>query len=47
MVKFPEDRISCMELLEHKFIKKYLEIPSDLEFIKKIIDEIGNDSEDY
>ncbi|CAF1042735.1 unnamed protein product [Brachionus calyciflorus] len=41
--KIPEKRSSHIELLEHKFINKYLDCPNDLEYIKLILDEVKKD----
>ncbi|RNA22817.1 dual specificity mitogen-activated kinase kinase 6 [Brachionus plicatilis] len=46
LVKMPDNRASCSELLDHEFIKKYLEIPNDLEYIKKVMDEVKKDKVD-
>ncbi|CAF0969059.1 unnamed protein product [Brachionus calyciflorus] len=43
LVKIPDNRASCSDLLDHEFIKKYMETPNDLEYIKKVMDEVKKD----
>lgn len=43
LIKSPDERASCNDLLEHEFIKKYADTPNDLQFIKKVMDEVKKD----
>lgn len=43
LFKNPEDRANCTDLLEHVFITKYVNEANDLEFIKKVMDEVKKD----
>ena len=43
LIKIPEGRSGCSDLLKEKFIEQYADKENDVELIKKIIEEVKKD----
>lgn len=43
LIKIPDDRSTCELLSENEFINKYINEPIDLNFIKRVIDEVAKE----
>lgn len=43
LIKIPDDRSTCELLSENEFIHKYINEPIDLNFIKRVIDEVAKE----
>jgi hypothetical protein len=43
LVKKPDERLNCTDLLKEAFIVNYIDKENDLELIKRVIDEVKKD----